>query len=158
MRRGDCLLANCMKTDIERKMAGDGKHGQMDRVGRLDRLLRQCSILSAAAIDIWPGRRISRIAWPIRNRLVAARRFCRDRIRPVLLRESTTRSRRQSQNQACGDGQEEMENRIHFNGLYASRLKRVRSLKKILRKAGKRRGLGSQKWETQRRHSRLRQS
>jgi hypothetical protein len=156
-KRGDRLLANCMRTDIERKMIGDCKYGKVKCVGRLGRPLRQCRILPAAAIDTWPGRDISRITWPIWNRLVAARRFGRDRIRPVLVRESTARSWRQSQNQACRSGQEEMEKRIHFNGLYASWSKRVRSLKKILRKGGKRRGLDSWKQEPQREHGRLRQ-
>lgn len=113
--------------DTQREVIGNGGEGQGVRVGRLDRLLRQGRISSAAAFDTWAGRGVPRLARRRGGRLVATRRLLhRGEICPVVLHERTARPRRESQDQARGDGKQLVKKRVHIR-LYATEVRIVGS-------------------------------
>lgn len=59
--------------DVPITMLGNDGDGQAMRLGRLNRLLRQCCNSNAAALDVWLGRRIHWLKGTVGNRRMATR-------------------------------------------------------------------------------------
>ena len=113
------------RADIQRDVIGNGGEGQVVRVSRLDRLLRQGRFSSAAALDTWTGWGFPRLAGRRGGRLMATRRLLhRSEIASVMLHERTARSWRESQDQARGDGKQSVNERLHIE-LYAAEVRIV---------------------------------